>query len=417
MVWRAAGGVAAVAVLVPWVTLLPGYYQGRMQTDELQSMVRGIVSRVEAGDAVLLDSGGRYPVFLYYYERFDRDVWRPPMDTVTMAEAMLTVEQVDSRMSEIAAAHERIWLAEVEVHLTDPEHLVRAWLEARYGPPLLVEHHAHNTLYLYGPAHLAPRLRDDYRPQYAADAVVAGGVLRGWELAVGEMGPDGMARVTLLWDRAPAGAVDVALVNSAGQQVLRRRVSAGPGDGLRQTVDLPAVPAMTPGRYGLLLLPDGATLGTLTVRGTDGLPAGPRVASDARLGQGVVLQGYAVGDTVAAGERLVVDLYWRAEARPEGDYTVFVQLLGEAHNPRTQGPVWAQSDARPGGNRLPTGTWQEGETLIDRHVLVVDEGAPAGEYRVIVGMYAADGARLPVSWPGGGAAADHVALDVAVTVR
>ncbi|MGI5916072.1 MAG: glycosyltransferase family 39 protein [Anaerolineae bacterium] len=420
--WRVAGSLAGVAVLVPWLMVLPGYYEGRMLCDELQSMVRGIVSQVEPGDTVVLDSGGRYPMFLYYYERFDRDLWRPPMETVTMAEAPLSAEEVEGRMSEITAVADRVWLAEVEVHLTDPDRLVRSWLEARYGPPLLVEHHAHNTLYLYGSPERGARLSDDYRPQFAADMSVGDGILRGWELPVHEVGGDGTARVTLLWDRIPTGAVEVALVNPAGAEVLRRRVTSAAGDGRRQTVDLPVTPAMPPGHYSLRLLPDGGELGTLDVRGTERapMPTMPQAMLDARLGEGIVLEGYALhtdgrDPRVVAG-RLVLDLYWRAEDSPAENCTVFVQLLGEAHNPRTQGPVWAQSDAQPGGNRLPTGIWQAGETLIDRHWLILDEETPPGEYRLIVGMYRPeDGSRLPVSWDGQ-VQGDHVALDMTVTV-
>jgi hypothetical protein len=103
--------------------------------------------------------------------------------------------------------------------------------------------------------------------------------------------------------------------------------------------------------------------------------------------------------------------------RPEVDYVVFTHLLGAAHNPRTQGPVWGQHDSPPADAGLPTSLWAVGEAITDRHLLEVDPGAPPGEYRLEVGMYTpADGRRLAVTDPSGQARGDHVLLDAVVVV-
>jgi hypothetical protein len=54
----------------------------------------------------------------------------------------------------------------------------------------------------------------------------------------------------------------------------------------------------------------------------------------------------------------------------------------------------AQSDAVPANWTRPTAGWQPGEFVADAHALLLAP-APPGEYRLVVGMYAADtGQRL-----------------------
>ena len=145
----------------------------------------------------------------------------------------------------------------------------------------------------------------------------------------------------------------------------------------------------------------------------------------APTGEEVVLVGYSLRDArgkkiqrIAPGEGLILDLYWRTERKLEREYTVFTHLLGEAHNPKTQGPVWAQHDSFPANNGYPTSQWLEGDTIVDRHVLVVDEQAPEGRYRLEVGMYTVqDGKRLAVRSQQGEPLGDRLLLDTPVSVE
>ena len=59
----------------------------------------------------------------------------------------------------------------------------------------------------------------------------------------------------------------------------------------------------------------------------------------------------------------------------------------------------AQRDSQPGGGTSPTTDWTPGESVIDRHALLVPLDLPAGEYALIAGLYdAADPlARLTVA--------------------
>jgi hypothetical protein len=78
---------------------------------------------------------------------------------------------------------------------------------------------------------------------------------------------------------------------------------------------------------------------------------------------------------------VTVTLYWRTTQDLVTDYTSFVHLIS-ADERRV-----AQSDHRPGGKFYPSSLWQTGEVLRDEHRLPIPVDAPAGAYRLWVGMY------------------------------
>ncbi len=92
---------------------------------------------------------------------------------------------------------------------------------------------------------------------------------------------------------------------------------------------------------------------------------------------------------IKAGEWLRFTLVWQAQAPQKIDYTVFTQLLG------ADGRVWGQQDNQPKGGLYGTSLWAVGETVEDDYAIRLDPTAPAGDYRLIVGMYeAASGQRV-----------------------
>ncbi|MBN1218306.1 MAG: glycosyltransferase family 39 protein [Anaerolineae bacterium] len=110
----------------------------------------------------------------------------------------------------------------------------------------------------------------------------------------------------------------------------------------------------------------------------------------AQLGDSIHLTGY---DLIQLDTRtLQLALYWRNTDLLSTNYTVFTQFLGP------DGQVWAQWDNPPQAGRYPTPAWAENDTVIDRYTLILREGAPAGPYRLLVGMYdSATSERLPVA--------------------
>jgi hypothetical protein len=99
---------------------------------------------------------------------------------------------------------------------------------------------------------------------------------------------------------------------------------------------------------------------------------------------------------VSPGDDLRLVLYWQAHARPERDYTVFVHVLDAA------GELVAQRDNMPVDNTFPTTRWPVGPSIDDVHLVPLPPDMPAGEYRVMIGMYVwQTGERLPIHRPDG----------------
>jgi mannosyltransferase len=130
----------------------------------------------------------------------------------------------------------------------------------------------------------------------------------------------------------------------------------------------------------------------LAIYGTAALPDTPTTFLNARLGDTIILEGYAGPETtVTPGDIVPLTLFWQAETTPAERYKVFVHLVDAA------GVLIAQADAEPGGGFALTSLWSPGERLLDRYgVLVPPESAP-GTYRLLVGMYGFSGERLPVT--------------------
>ncbi len=103
---------------------------------------------------------------------------------------------------------------------------------------------------------------------------------------------------------------------------------------------------------------------------------------DVALGDVAHLEGVALrSGPVPAGDVLQLSLQWRADNPGDVRYKVFLQLLD------ADSQVVAQRDAEPVGESRPTNTWRPGESITDRHGLLVPPGTPPGTYRLIAGLY------------------------------
>lgn len=431
--WRAVGWACAASVAAIWLSVLPGHYATRYFTDELQSMVRTIASQSREGDIVLLNSGTRYPIWSYYYDGLDWLTPKPPVVLLGDDSRILTDERVASELPEMVAGADRVWLAEVDIGLTDPDRLVPTWLEERY-PEVQALGFGTNTLRLYDPEGNRPRLAEAYVPESPLTCEGSGYRLRGVDLPVPVVSADGVTQVGLLWEQAPASA-RLVIQDTHGHLFLARSLRVeGVSVPWRQQVALAIPPEMPGGSYALILeLPDALTceLPRLRVVGH----AGPRVTAEPTVPLGATLGGVAelVGYTLyhgarpvagggevsmTAGDTVVLDLYWQARRQSDSSYIVFTQLLGQAFNPRTEGPVWGQHDSAPAGYAAPTDVWRASDRILDRHVLVVDAEAPPGLYQLQVGMYdPATGRRLPVTGVTSEEMGDRLLLPLTVRVR
>ena len=155
---------------------------------------------------------------------------------------------------------------------------------------------------------------------------------------------------------------------------------------------------------------DRIPLGTVTVRGRphDMTPPQPQHRADATYGDAARLAGHDLASAeMRPGGALDLTLHWQALASTDRPYTVFVHLLDEA------GTVKGYGDSEPGGGAYPTTGWLPGEYLADRHTVTLAPDAPAGTYRLAVGLYDPEtGERLKM--PDG---ADQVVLETPVVVK
>ncbi|HXF60874.1 MAG TPA: hypothetical protein VNK95_04615, partial [Caldilineaceae bacterium] len=125
----------------------------------------------------------------------------------------------------------------------------------------------------------------------------------------------------------------------------------------------------------------------------------PQTPVAATLGDGIKLMGYDVlPQPPRAGEILYLQLHWIVVAPPAQDWTVFTHVL--APNGDEAGAVVAGHDSRPGQGSLPTVRWQPGWRILDEYQIPLPDDLPPGEYALAVGLYLADGARLPAEGPG-----------------
>ncbi len=103
------------------------------------------------------------------------------------------------------------------------------------------------------------------------------------------------------------------------------------------------------------------------------------------------LLGYSMAGDLQPGGEIHLTLFWQAAAATDQDYTVFIHLVGE------EGHVWGQGDSPPADGFYLTTEWEESEIVRDQHSIAIPPEAPAGEYRLDVGMYlVSTGERLPV---------------------
>ena len=123
---------------------------------------------------------------------------------------------------------------------------------------------------------------------------------------------------------------------------------------------------------------------------------------EASFGDQIRLSGIDVSGELAAGNDLVLSLFWEAIRIPDNRYTVFVHLFNDA------GDLVASHDGEPVDGIYPTAAWQPGSVIQDTHRLSLPADLPAGEYDLRVGFYLLEtGERLPVTAAGGEVLPDH----------
>ncbi len=125
----------------------------------------------------------------------------------------------------------------------------------------------------------------------------------------------------------------------------------------------------------------------------------------------VLIGGHIEADSVAAGDKVGVSVYWQAMESVEEDYFVFLQILGRGMEPI------AGVDSYPGRGTFPPTLWEPGVIYRDRYELGVTQDAAVPTVGLLhTGLYTEDGERLPISNSAGEPMSELALLD-RVSVR
>jgi hypothetical protein len=171
-------------------------------------------------------------------------------------------------------------------------------------------------------------------------------------------------------------------------------------------------PTLSAGQYDLVVMlhtssdpaDEAFTLGRVEVTSPAhqfDLPADALTpAGQAQLAQNITLAGYQID---LSNGTFNLHLYWRTEAPLTTRYKVFAQLL------TSDNTLVAQSDSFPAAGQRPTTGWLPDEIITDPHLLILPADLPAGDYRLIIGLYhPTTGERLPILNENGKPIADAI---------
>jgi len=222
---------------------------------------------------------------------------------------------------------------------------------------------------------------------------------------------------------APGWATRISLAPLIGNDVATVVREAGPpdlppsawpvGELIRDQYALPLPYTIVPGVYRLMLARTGpgapmgdSFLGFVQVEDfpRSPVPASVPVSISARVGE-MTLLGYGFDAPFARGDTTELRTMWRADGTPSRDGVLFVHVLSP------QGKLVAQDDNSPEQGKRATQTFRAGDGINQLQRLALPADLPAGEYRVMSGIYdRAGGARWPATRDGQPARDDLVPL-------
>jgi len=422
---RIPGLLAGMAILGGMIWVLPQYYEPRYLHDDLQTLTRTIWAYARPGDAVWLVSGDRYPVFLSYYDRPEAPLNRPAVEFLPHAGTMTSPETLAADLQSVASGRSRIWLAQVESGLQDPDGWVERWVSSQYTPAMRLGV-GYNQLTLYIPRSSPVwQPTTDQMPPMLQGAVLPGVLFLGYDLATDEFRSGDRVRFNLYVRATAPVTLTVRMVGEKGEAGrILLPLKAGM-EVLRLPVEFGITPYMPAGSYHMGISADSdveIAMGKLQVTHTEVSPDPESIPVPmlAQVGESIRFLGYGLHGVkgqnppeIYPGETLRLDLYWESPEPLDEHFTVFTHLVGTAYNPATGGPLWAQLDQEPVGGTYPTTDWLPDLPLRDSYELLIPADAPPGDYQLEVGMYRPmTGERLPVSGRGADFEARRLLLPV-----
>ena len=120
----------------------------------------------------------------------------------------------------------------------------------------------------------------------------------------------------------------------------------------------------------------------------------PEITLDVTFDERLRLEGATWPATAQAGAPLEWTLHWRGRDRLDFDFALFAHLL-DAQDHKVAQLDWQPHDR---SGQLPMQAWIPGQAVVDTQRLILPNDLPAGDYRLVVGIYDwRDGTRLPAT--------------------
>jgi 4-amino-4-deoxy-L-arabinose transferase-like glycosyltransferase len=423
--WLGAA-TAGLFVILALVSLGFFYAVPRYPDDDYRPLVERVAALGLPGDAVLCV----HPWQVGYFQAYIPDEDARPALVLTPRQVIPTARQLWADDPALMAAeldrlldeHGRLWFADHRAMGRVLESAIEAYL-VEHAYPVLGEWYGENTVLSFFA---------DGRPE-AQPVSAQFGEWLALESAALSPGPLeagwGIIAADLAWKLSERVAEDyvvgLRLVGPTGQIWAQR--DAAPGGGLEPFTGWPVAETQID-RHGLLVpagTPPGEYRLTLRVYRSDDLdvlPVAYAGGSGGEVSLGSVrvirpetpppvealafeqpvdvvfdnrlrLLGANVSDDAALlpGQAVQVELFWQAQVDPGQDYYPRLRLLD------AQGAVLAELAEKPVEDTYPTAWWRAGELVRDPHALPIPAGAPAGSYRLAVGLIHADGREVTLA--------------------
>jgi mannosyltransferase len=460
--WRPAMWLSlAILIVFSGLSLYAYHFNPQYASDDHRAAVHFLAERWRPGDAVLINAGYAYPALLTYWDG-DPIAWRgrlvsdeasdwanaagqgpvvvqsgtvdgePSLGWGDLNSDFYAMSQAETEkaLERLFTTFDRVWVYRIYDTVTDPQGLIRRWLE-EHGTPF-------EDQVFSGESQLRVQgFLTGRDPQAGETQPHDASLADGWLQLVGgtslpptvEVG--GALDLALDWqvseaqgDTTAPGKDDLlfaGLFDESGRRwaqtderplgSLYPAVNWPKGAVVRTPLRIVVPPGTPPGRYRLEVgwyhFVDGQpvwrpwTSGDRLVLGEvevvapedwDALPL-PEVAQPVHLtvGEGVRLLGFDAPSLEGyPGETLDLDLFWQAlEDGPEGGPAV-LQLQDDA------GQVLAEWSSAPVGGRVPFAQLMAGQAIRDPRPFTLPGDLAPGVYNLVVGRQRPDGTWLPV---------------------
>lgn len=397
-------------IIVAQLSTLVAYYGERQLYDEYFSLTQMINNFGFDNDAIVLNTDQEYPTVLYYLKR--PFAWAGVPNGTRVADATAAHVAAD------ALQHNAVWVVSIPDALQqDPMRLVEQKIAARL-PKQYEQTFGDKRLALF--SNTIRNVKDvpsqNFSPQTLRDDTFDARLkLVGVDVPVREAMPGDVVSVVTYWEAQDLTTINLSLQTSDGNIVARAAIPISIGAHERAQGDLQVPPRANAddlqivAQARLRALPIGALHILPRANVNSNVTDAAMQPHTERFGQNIALKGVSLPQNkFRAGENVQLTLFWQTDVPISTSYTVFVHLLGTQYNPAQNNLLWGQIDRLPLDGKLPTTAWTPGQTIADPYQVKLADNAPAGGYRIEIGLYDATGTRLRVFDANGNDAGDSL---------